>query len=509
MSSAIKNSILIIGFVILLPISIVIALEAGSLSENEKMLEEAYKEQLDAIIFSINQYSGDVFEFYLKQIDFTWRQSDNTTAIDSTFIQQNLAIGAVIIKKDEQLVNYQLDASMVVTEMRADSIFRSNTAVIERLMRYKETGYIKPEVVGQLLLNEKLANVNLIILGQNTPCLVFIDPILFIEDLLAPKIQQISGHDLQITVEYAPSNTIIYGSPIDKSRIAQTGDLTLIDNFNISVTLLDQDVQDILKGRTQKNVLMLIAVVVLVCIGVFFLVKNMRNELLLSRAKSDFVANVSHEIRTPLALISMFIETLVMKRVSTEEKKEEYYHIIFKETNRLNNIVNKILTFSQIDAQQKQYQFKKINLNDIIQETIDSYSYHLKEKGFTYEVQLSDPAQIKGDQEAIVEVLVNLIDNAIKYSRDIKQLCIRTHGTQEGVSVEIEDQGLGISAKDQQQIFKKFFRVSTGDVHTTKGTGLGLSLVHEIMKAHRGSVKLKSELGVGSTFILIFPIDHE
>ena len=103
MSSSLKNIILILAFVILLPVSVFIALEIGSLNENEEMLEEIYLEQLDAIIFSINQYSGDLFDFYSGQLDYQWNQSGNETLIDSTFIQQNLAIAAIGIKTDSEI----------------------------------------------------------------------------------------------------------------------------------------------------------------------------------------------------------------------------------------------------------------------------------------------------------------------------------------------------------------------------------------------------------------------
>lgn len=508
MSSSFRNIILILTFVILLPVSIFTAVEIGSLNEDEKILEEVYREQLDAIIFSINQYSSDLFNFYASQIDYQWKLSGNETLVDSTFIQQNLAIEAIAVdKEDIRLIN--LKSLRDFTVVNTDSIFQSNSLAIARLIRYKETGYLKPESLNAIDIGGQRMEISLIVIGENTPCLIFINPDLFIEDLLAPKIQQISSKKLHISVRCVPTDDTIYTEGFYNTSNSQTGALVLLNEYEISVNLQDRSVEGLIKFRSTKTIAALGLLILLIIIGGFLVARNLRKEMQLSKAKADFVANVSHEIRTPLSLISMFNETLLLDRVKDESKKKEYYEIIAKETSRLKNIVSKILSFSQIDADRKNYELVSINPNRVIEDVINSYSYHLDAKGFEFEMNLESTNQsIKADQEAFTEVIINLIDNAMKYSTETKYIKVCTQVKNDQFMVEVVDKGIGISASDKKRVFDKFFRVEGWETHNTKGTGLGLSLVNEIMKAHNGKVELDSKPKEGSTFRLLFPIDR-
>ncbi len=227
----------------------------------------------------------------------------------------------------------------------------------------------------------------------------------------------------------------------------------------------------------------------------------------LAQIKSDFVSNVSHELRTPLALISMFAETLEMGRVKNDEKKQEYYNIISQETNRLSRIVNKILSFSKMEAGKRTYNFEQADINEIVYKVYETYKFHLENNGFKFNlIAGKDIPSIKADPEAISEAVINLIDNAVKYSDQNKEITITTGIEKENIFIEVKDNGIGISPDDQKKIFDKFYRVSTGLVHNSKGTGLGLSLVKHIVDAHKGKIELKSTPGKGSIFKLIFPL---
>jgi two-component system phosphate regulon sensor histidine kinase PhoR len=240
--------------------------------------------------------------------------------------------------------------------------------------------------------------------------------------------------------------------------------------------------------------------------GIYFLYSNIRREIYLSQAKSEFVSNVSHEIRTPLSLIGMFAETLETGRVTTEEKKKEYYGIISKETARLSRIVNRILNFSQLEANKKTFNYQPVDINDLCTDILKMYFYPMQEKGFSFEF-IKDPEVklIRADKEAISEVLVNLLDNAIKYSRDNKQITIVTGTEGRYTIISVKDKGIGIARNHQRDIFDQFYRAPTGDVHTTKGSGLGLALVKKIIEAHDGEIKVESAPDKGSSFTVYFP----
>jgi two-component system phosphate regulon sensor histidine kinase PhoR len=284
----------------------------------------------------------------------------------------------------------------------------------------------------------------------------------------------------------------------------------MIPDFSLGIELKGETIQSLAKKRTRDNLLILLGVDLILIFGIGLIYRNLRKEIQLAEIKSDFVSNVSHEIRTPLALISMFAETLEMGRVKTEEKKQEYFQIIQQEANRLSNIVNKILSFSKMEGGKIQYKLEHTDLSQVVTDVLDTYEYHLKSKGFTYNfIPNGNLSPILADVDAVSEALINLLDNAIKYSDDNKEITVRLGQKKDHAYVEVQDRGQGISSEHQKYVFDKFFRVPTGSVHNTKGTGLGLALVNRIMEAHQGSVELESAVNEGSTFRLLFPVIND
>jgi signal transduction histidine kinase len=241
--------------------------------------------------------------------------------------------------------------------------------------------------------------------------------------------------------------------------------------------------------------------------GLFLVYTNVRREMHLSRLKSDFVANVSHELKTPLALIRLFAETLELGRVPSEEKARQYYRVINKESQRLTTLINNILDFSRIEAGRKEYRFAKTDPARIVHEVVEAYRFQIEQQGFTLELALADDLpELDLDKEAVSQALINLVNNAIKYSRDTKFLRIDARRAGDRVLITVTDRGIGIARSEQRKIFEKFYRAEDSLVHETKGSGLGLSLVKHIMEAHGGSAEVESAAGKGSSFVLSFPV---
>ena len=244
--------------------------------------------------------------------------------------------------------------------------------------------------------------------------------------------------------------------------------------------------------------------------GLLLVYSNVRRELHLSRLKSDFVANVSHELKTPLALIRLFAETLELGRVPSEDKARQYYRVINKESQRLTQLINNILDFSRIEAGRKEYRFAPTDVGRIVSEVIDAYRFQIEQQGFTLEVNIADDLpEVNADKEALAQALLNLVNNAIKYSRDEKYLRLDVRRDGERVLLSVTDRGIGVAKGEQKKIFEKFYRAENSLVHETKGSGLGLALVQHIMQAHGGIVEVESALGKGSTFTLVLPIKSE
>ena len=246
----------------------------------------------------------------------------------------------------------------------------------------------------------------------------------------------------------------------------------------------------------------------LLIIGGLVLTKHMvSKEMALARLKSDFVSNVSHELRTPLALIRLYAETLELGRITTQDKKQEYYRIIRKESERLTALINNILDFSRIEAGGKEYEFRETDIAELVRNTLDSYRYQIEQQGFAFEESIdSSLPTVYVDREAIARALVNLVNNALKYSADEKFLGVKLYRENGALKLEVVDRGIGITGREQSKIFEKFYRTGDPLVHNTKGSGLGLSLVRHITHAHGGEIAVESTPGKGSKFTLSLPL---
>jgi two-component sensor histidine kinase len=265
-------------------------------------------------------------------------------------------------------------------------------------------------------------------------------------------------------------------------------------------------------GQTwMRRSFMILGFLSVMMIGGLFLTKHMvSKEMGLAKLKSDFVSNVSHELRTPLALIRLYAETLELGRITTPEKKQQYYRIIRKESERLTALINNILDFSRIEAGRKEYEFRETDIADLVRNTLDSYRYQIEQQGFEFDESI-DPnlPNVRVDREAIARALVNLVNNALKYSVENKYLGVKLYRENGIVKLEVADHGIGIARRDQAKIFEKFYRAGDPLVHNTKGSGLGLSLVRHITEAHGGVIEVESSPGTGSKFILSLPVsDH-
>jgi two-component sensor histidine kinase len=255
---------------------------------------------------------------------------------------------------------------------------------------------------------------------------------------------------------------------------------------------------------------------ILTCLSLFMIggivlsYRSVNKEVALAKLKSDFVSNVSHELRTPLSLIRLYAETLEMGRLSNPDKYQEYYQIIRKESERLTTLINNILDFSKIEAGKKAYDFRETDVAELVKTTLDSYRYQIEQSGFALEESIEDDLpKIRADREAIARSLLNLVNNAVKYSSNEKRLAVKLYRRNGSVNMEVIDHGIGIPRTEQTKIFEKFYRVSDPLVHNTKGSGLGLSLVRHVVEAHGGRVWVESTPGKGSKFSIELPINTD
>src|SRR6185312_7925312 len=250
------------------------------------------------------------------------------------------------------------------------------------------------------------------------------------------------------------------------------------------------------------------AITLLLVVGLVFTHRSVAKEMALARLKSDFVSNVSHELRTPLALIRLYSETLEMGRLKEPAKQQEYYEIIRKESERLSSLINNILDFSRIEAGRKEYDFRETDVRELVRTTLDAYRYQIEQSGFTFEETIDENVpSMSVDREAISRSLLNLVNNALKYSPDHKYIGVNLKRMNGSVQLQVVDHGMGIPREEQSKIFEKFYRVGDPMVNNTRGSGLGLSLVRHIVQAHGGMITVESAPGEGSKFTITLPVD--
>ncbi len=225
-----------------------------------------------------------------------------------------------------------------------------------------------------------------------------------------------------------------------------------------------------------------------------------------SKIRNDFISNMTHEFKTPIATISLASQMLKDQTLnSTQESINRYSTMISDESKRLSFQVEKILQMAVFEEAEMRLKPKTLQLNSLIQKHLPNFRINVEKKNGTIITHLAASLnEISGDEVHISNVIANLLDNALKYSKENPEITITTENNNGSVLLSIADNGIGIAKEDREMIFERFYRVHTGNVHTIKGFGLGLSYVKKVMEAHKGTIEVESMLNKGSKFTLVF-----
>lgn len=249
----------------------------------------------------------------------------------------------------------------------------------------------------------------------------------------------------------------------------------------------------------------------IIIFGFYYTIQVILRQKQLSEMKSDFLSNMTHEFKTPIATISLATDAIGNASViGNPDKLKRFINIIQQENRRMNGQVEKVLQMAQIDRREFQLKIKTIDAHALIAQAADNSSLQIEKRdGELIQDLQAENSYIQADETHFSNIINNLLDNANKYSPDRPEIRIQTRNVANGLELRVSDKGLGISKEARKNIFDKFYRVPTGNLHDIKGFGLGLSYVKAMMTAHGGHVDVKSEPGKGSTFILFFPFKQE
>lgn len=261
-------------------------------------------------------------------------------------------------------------------------------------------------------------------------------------------------------------------------------------------------------GENVRWTAMLAVAALLLVLGALLFTRSFLHQVENTRLRSHLLSNVGHELKTPLSLIRLYTETLETGRVRSDEERQKFLGIIGREAARLTRLIDNLLDVQRIEEDRKQYAFALVRPDRVVRDTVEAYRFQLTEDGFDLRLDIDDDLSLMHiDEEALAQALINLLDNAAKYSVSHKEIRVGLKSRHEGVRISVQDRGIGIPAREQEKIFESFYRVEKGDVHDVKGSGLGLAVVSHVARAHGGRVDVESTPGKGSTFTLDLPAD--
>ncbi|MDR0370712.1 MAG: HAMP domain-containing histidine kinase [Prevotellaceae bacterium] len=256
-------------------------------------------------------------------------------------------------------------------------------------------------------------------------------------------------------------------------------------------------------GMIVPTVVLLVLVLAIFVVAIIIIFRQKR----LDNMKNDFVNNMTHEFKTPISTISLASQMLQDPGVGkTSETLKHISNVIKDETKRLSFQVEKVLQMAILEKEKTILEFNEIRINHLIEDVISNFSIKVNAKGGKIIPKLNaENDLVYVDEIHFTNVIFNLMDNALKYSDRPLLLNIETRNEKQKLLIGIEDNGIGISKEDLKKIFEKFYRVSTGNLHNVKGFGLGLSYVKRMVDAHKGTIKVESELNIGTKFTISIP----
>ncbi len=325
--------------------------------------------------------------------------------------------------------------------------------------------------------------------------------------------KEFSSRNINVNFDYAivksKNNEIVLGNTIfDIYKYTEVSCVKRIHNLerlNFKI-IINNKTTHILNSM---GIWMYSSVSLLAILVVFiFIIISILKEKKLAHLRNDFVNNMTHELKTPITNISVASDAIRNRSNKMDTKKlSKYADIIYNENNRLLNLVDSVLQISTIEKKEESFSFKEINVHSVIKKVLLSFEPIIEQKeGFIKSFLNASNYTIKADETHFTNVIYNLVENAIKYSKVHPEIIIKTINLENGINVEIIDNGIGMSKETQERIFEKFFRAESGNIHNTKGFGLGLSYVKTIIEKHFGKITFTSKENLGSTFIIFLPV---
>lgn len=513
-----KKFILLVLLLVLLPIIYYSVYEISSLNESEQIVQEVFQHQMNLMLYSVNKSAWDICNDWMTKLgqmideNISMRTQDDL----STFLEDNSAIRLLItcdtLFMNKRVVHYSNNPPETGIVSKVVQEIKNKKEIISKLYPRLQINYRKIEslpvdfdqpsdeeyVILFSVLNEKDPQILILLINTEK----------FIDHFLRPLIWDASRDEFSVGIfREGIEDPLVSTDSLGLAKNIVTRGLWIFPNHYLEMSIKESTIENMAASRFERSLILIGILGIMLIIGAVFLYRNIQHEMEIARLKSEFVSNVSHELRTPLSIIRMFAETIEMNRLESDQERQEFCKIIGRESERLAHIIENFLDISRLEGGQREYKFEEINLNKIVNDILSIYRFHIENKGFTLETKLSgQDLMIKGDEESLAEILINLLDNSMKYSENDKYILVSTSSDNGKIVLQVEDQGIGIPEEEHDHIFNKFYRIPRQKGNRQKGAGLGLTLVKNIVDAHSGEIEVKSTLEKGSCFRIVFNV---
>lgn len=455
MNKNVRNLLLLL-FLIVVPFLVYAFLQVKALREDQKRADTIYEKQMETVLFSLNQYADDMMDQWVRRLSGN-NKSISKNAFDLVLGNESiqmLNLRRMSDQKDSVFLNdyVQLDSN---AHQLINAWYQSKDSLMVQLSNYLAAGFQKIQSTDKLesigSLRPSQAGITVMLYDQDSVlynALFVFEASYWAEQLVGGKMHEVAQDEFRLAVLQKPKGQeepmILYStSPFDLMKNRLQKELWILPNIHLAIQSKGVSYSELIENRSRNNLYILFFSVLMLFVGAIIMIRNIRNALKIAQLKSDFVSNVSHEIRTPLSLIKMYAETLMLGRLPTEEKKQQYYEVIHHESGRLTYLVNNILNFSRIEANKKTYALVKHDMNELVQQICSNYTYTFKEQNVVCDLELaSSPMPIQVDGQAFDEALSNLIENAIKFSHKEKKIRITTFIEKDYACCQVSDLSL-------------------------------------------------------------------
>lgn len=514
-----KQVIVIIGVVIGIAIILLVGIQLywlkNALNDKEKQFDQVVLQSLSEMSYRIEQQEtynlivDEVKPYEIDTIFKTYEGGGYDTVIEVSYNDSNISFNQDVIIKHKSKNSY----STVNTSGKKDDQPEINDSSSRNLLTNSQHLTNSDKQKNQLIQKQKYINKVLAQMFARNPA---IEKRLSPNTLEAILTESLQDFGIELTFEYAVTkwNTLlVYKSgnfhPENISSIYRAklypNDFSAQENY-LHIYFPDRK-KHIIKSLGFMGIssaLLTLFIVFAFALTLYIIFRQKK----LSEMKSDFVNNMTHELKTPISTISLASQMLGDKTIpETAKNLTRISDIISQESKRLGFQVEKVLQMATIDKGNLNLKQVDVNFHEIIEAVIGNFILQVENKGGLLIPSLhADNPEVSIDSMHMTNVITNLLDNAIKYTDKTPEIFIETRNYNGSLIVTVKDNGIGISKANQKRIFDKFYRVPTGNVHNVKGFGLGLNYVKKIIEAHKGTLNVESEPGVGSAFSFALPL---